>query len=246
MHCWFLRFPFSGLIMDNKQSILIVEDDKKLSSLVSEYLVKSGFAVACEKRGDKAVYRIIHENYALVILDINLPEINGFLVCKLVRAHYLGFILMLTAREANEDQVTGLEWGADDYVNKPIQPKVLLARINALLRRKERCSPAVNILNFGQLQINIAKRIVILKNKIINLKPTEFDLLILLAMNAGNSLTRNNIMQALRGIDFDGIDRSIDLRISHLRDKLGDDPTAPSRILTIRNKGYVFQPDAWN
>lgn len=227
--------------------ILLVEDDKKLSHLISEYLSKQGFFINCELRGDKAVYRILHENYSLIILDINLRSaIDGLQICKLVRKDFHGFILMLTASEADDDHITGLNYGADDYINKPIHPKVLLARINTLFRRSKPQDPTLNQLTFGTLSIDLAKREVTLKNNIIELKPSEFDLLTLLAINAGTSLTRDNIMNALRGIDYDGIDRIIDLRISYLRTKLNDNPDEPFRIKTLRGKGYVFQPDAWD
>ena len=226
--------------------ILLVEDDEKLSQLIIEYLSNQGFAVLCEPRGDKAVYRILHENFSLVILDINLRcTMDGLQICKLIRKDYQGLILMLTASGSDEDHITGLEFGADDYVNKPIHPKVLLARINTLIQRNKPRSSTISKLEFGKLSIDLEKREVILNKKIIDLKPGEFDLLALLAINSGTSLTRDNIMYALRGIDYDGIDRSIDLRISYLRTKLEDNTTEPYRIKTLRGKGYVFQPDAW-
>jgi DNA-binding response OmpR family regulator len=227
------------------QRILLVEDNEKLSELICEYLSSHGFIVKWESRGDKAVYRIQNENYHIVILDINLPVLNGLHVCKLVRKNFHGVIMMLTAREADEDHILGLEYGADDFINKPIHPKVLLARINALARRKPQQISTQQLI-FGKLCIDVEKREVTLNHKIIELKPTEFDLLTLLATNAGTSLTRDNIMLALRGVDYDGIDRTIDLRISYLRKKLGDNIETPFRIKTIRGKGYVFQPDAWD
>ncbi len=226
--------------------IILVEDDKKLSKLISEYLQTQGYAIDWEARGDRAVYRILHEDYRLVILDLNLPGLDGLQVCKLVRNQCHCLILMLTAREADEDQIIGLEYGADDYVNKPIQPKVLLARIRALLRRGKPSARNINKLIFGKLVIDLEKHQVTLNNKPVELKPTEFSLLALLAMNAGTSLTRNNIMQALRGIDYDGIDRTIDLRISYLRKKLADNIANPYKIKTVRNQGYIFVADAWS
>lgn len=229
------------------EKILLVEDDKKLSQLIAEYLTNHGYSVNCEPRGDKAVYRILHEDYPLIILDINLPGLDGLQVCKLVRRHYQGFILMLTARETDQDHITGLDLGADDYINKPIHPQVLLARIKALTRRKKSTTPAaIQILTFGKLRIDLEKREVIFNKKAIVLKPTEFDLLALLALNAGGCLTRDNIMQTLRGVDYDGIDRTIDLRISYLRKKLEDNIENPYKIKTVRNRGYIFISDAWN
>ena len=228
------------------KSILLVEDNLKLSSLIAEYLTSQGYQVKCEYRGDKTVYRILHEDYFLVILDINLPELDGLQICKIVRNQFNGFILMLTAREGDEDHIQGLQFGADDYVTKPINPPVLLARINALTRRAKPNLFTLSHLDFGKLHINLDKREVVLEGALIEFKPSEFDLLALLAINAGTCLSRNNIMYALRGIEYDGVDRLIDLRISYLRTKLRDNPKAPFKIMTIRNKGYVLQPDAWN
>lgn len=226
--------------------ILLVEDDKKLSALITEYLTKQGYQIEYETRGDKAVYRILHETYFLVILDLNLPVLSGLQVCKLVRRNFNGFILILTAREADEDQITGFEFGADDYVNKPLHPRILLARIKALTRREKARITINSKLEFGQLKIDLESRMVNLKNKNVNLTPAEYNLLVLLASNAGTSLTRDTIMRALRGIDYDGIDRTIDLRIAHLRKKLKDNINMPYKIKTVRNQGYVFLPNAWD
>jgi len=229
----------------NNNRILLVEDDIKLSQLIAEYLPLHGYAVNCESQGDKAVYRILHENYFLVILDINLPGLSGLQICKLIRKDFSGLILMLTASENEDNQIIGLEIGADDYVQKPIHPKVLLARIQALARRINQPTLPVKQLQFGELSIDLVKRLVILQNEIIDLSEKEFDLLALLATNAGICLSRDNIMQALRGINHDGLNRIIDLRISYLRHKLKDNANVPYRIMTLRGKGYVFQPDAW-
>ncbi len=229
------------------KNILLVEDNLKLSALIAEYLTLHGYQVKCEYRGDKAVYRILHEEYFLVILDINLPELDGLQICKFVRNQFNGFILMLTARGSDADHIQGLQFGSDDYVIKPINPPVLVARIEALIRRgKPNLANKLRQLNFGKLHINLDKKEVILGNDLIEMKPSEFDLLALLAINAGVCLSRNNIMYALRGIDYDGIDRLIDLRISYLRTKLHDNPKSPYKIKTFRNKGYVLLPDAWD
>lgn len=225
-------------------TILLIEDNRKLAAYITTYLTELGYCVEHEYRGDKAVYRIVRNQPDLVILDIMLPKFNGLQVCQSVRAEYHGIILMLTALGEDESQVTGFDSGADDYVIKPIEPKVLVARIEALLRRHYRPQHK-KIVQFGELQIDLVKRICALAGIQIQLKPLEFELLVFLAKNADCVVNRENIMQALRGTSYDGIDRTIDLRISYLRKKLNDSILEPYRIKTVRAKGYVFISSAW-
>lgn len=226
-------------------NILLVEDNKKLADYIQTYLKSLGYSVAHETRGDKAVYRILKDQPDIVILDILLPGFNGVQVCQSVRVHYNGMILMLTALGEDEDQISGLSSGADDYVVKPIDPKVLAARVDALNRRRRTTVPTQALI-FGVLRIDLVQRIVTLAGESIDLKPTEFELLVFLAQNADKTVNRENIMQALRGMSYDGIDRTIDLRISYLRKKLGDNVEAPFRIKTVRARGYIFISTAWN
>ncbi len=226
-------------------TILLVEDNKKLAKYIQNYLQEKGYAVTHEVRGDKAVYQILKNQPDIVILDVMLPGFDGVQVCQSVRADYQGMILMLTALGENQDQISGLVNGADDYVVKPIEPAVLVARLEALKRRNRLPVPQ-NELNFGCLSLNLVKRLVTLSGENIILKPLEFELLAFLAKNADIVVNRENIMQALRGTSYDGIDRTIDLRISYLRKKLGDNITDPYRIKTIRSKGYVLISTAWN
>ncbi len=219
--------------------ILIVEDNQKLADYIRAYLQDLGYTVAHETRGDKAVYRIVKDQPDLVILDVLLPGLSGMQVCQSVRTQYSGMILMLTALGEDEEQISGLSSGADDYVVKPIDPKVLAARVDALCRRQRTAIPPQQLI-FGNLRIELVKRTVTLAGKSIELKPTEFELLAFLAQNADKVVNRENIMQALRGMPYDGIDRTIDLRISYLRKKLGDNITEPFRIKTVRAKGYVL------
>ena len=234
-------------------NILLVEDDVRLSALIQEYLHKQGLQVAIEHKGDKACLRIIDEQPSLVILDLMLPGMDGLEICKAVRPQYNGPILMLTARDEDIDKVVGLEIGADDYVTKPVQPRVLLAHIRALLRRftpnNGNNSPANNQANseihFGTLRISTTAQEAWLDNQALALTTNEFELLWLLANHAGEILSRDKILEELRGIGYDGLDRSVDIRISRLRKKLGDDTSQPFRIKTIRGKGYLFVRDAW-
>ena len=237
-----------------KTRILLVEDDERLADLTAEYLRKNDFEVSIEGRGDTAELRITSENPELVILDIMLPGKDGFEVCRAVRDKYTGVILMLTARDADLDQILGLELGADDYLAKPVQPRLLLARIKALLRRAPGMptqsddaleSETGAELAFGNFRISQATRNAYLGNETIDLTTAEFDLLWLLAKHAGSILSRDDLLQQLRGIGFDGLDRSIDARISRLRRKLGDDPDNPTRIKTVRSKGYLFSKHDW-
>ena len=229
--------------------ILLVEDDERLAGLTAEYLSRNDLQVAIEPRGDTAEARILAEQPDLVILDVMLPGKDGFEVCRSIRQQYRGVILMLTARDEDFDQILGLELGADDYIAKPVQPRVLLARIKALLRRLPAAgdvAPENDSQVFGQFRISQATRTASLGNQSIDLTTAEFDLLWLLASHAGNVLSRDDLLQELRGIGFDGLDRSIDARISRLRKKLNDDPENPTRIKTVRGKGYLFSKHDWN
>lgn len=229
--------------------ILLVEDDHRLADLTAEYLRRNDFDVQIESRGDTAEARILAEQPDLVALDIMLPGKDGFEVCRGVRPAYKGVILMLTARDEDFDQILGLELGADDYIAKPVQPRVLLARIKALLRRLPAGSAAPTEKKeqvFGKFRISQATRTAQLDDTPLDLTTAEFDLLWLLASHAGTILSRDDLLQELRGIGFDGLDRSIDARISRLRKKIGDDPENPARIKTVRGKGYLFSKHDWN
>ncbi|MCU1715855.1 response regulator [Pseudomonas sp. 5P_3.1_Bac2] len=227
--------------------ILIVEDDQRLAELTRDYLQSNGLDVAIEMDGGQAAARIIAQQPDLVILDLMLPGADGLTICRSVREQYSGPILMLTARTDDMDQVLGLESGADDYVCKPVRPRLLLARIRALLRRHD--APAVpsgerRRLQFGALLVDSAMREAWLGEQSIELTSAEFDLLWLLTSNAGRILSREEIFNALRGIEYDGQDRSIDVRISRIRPKIGDDPMHPRLIKTVRSKGYLFVAEA--
>ncbi|SBS24760.1 Transcriptional regulatory protein RstA [Marinomonas aquimarina] len=229
------------------QSILIVEDDERLATLTQEYLQKNGFTVAVEPDGRNAISRIVEEQPSLVILDLMLPGADGFTVCRSVRNDYRGPILMLTARSDDVDQILGLEIGADDYVSKPAKPRVLLARVQSLLRRSTQdvdltavAPETEQTLEFATLVIDNSRREAWRDGEEIELTSAEFDLLWLLASNSGRILSREEIFSELRGIEYDGQDRSVDVRISRIRSKIGDDPIHPRRIKTIRSKGYLF------
>lgn len=230
--------------MEKTKSILLVEDNQKLANYLKDILVQAGYQVDLEVRGDKAAYRILNEAPELVVLDIMLPEMDGKQICQTVRNEYQGKILMLTALSDIESEVTSLNLGADDYLTKPVAETVFIAHVAALFRRPN-LSEKMDHIKFGALYIDLINKNVSLSGKEIQLKPMEFELLALLAKNADYNLNRDNIMYALRGREYDGIDRTIDLRISHLRKKLGDNEQRPYRIITNYGKGYTLISTAW-
>jgi DNA-binding response OmpR family regulator len=239
--------------MSGTPRILLIEDDVRLAKLIKAYLVAQGFLVTIEGRGDNGATRILAEKPDLVILDLMLPGMDGLTVCRTVRQGYSGPILMLTAREDDTDQVVGLELGADDYVKKPVEPRVLLARIRALLRRFDqpqqngRIEPVkVEELVFGALRISQTSQTATLCGVSVDLTSNEFALLWILAVNGGRALDREMLFRETRGIPYDGLDRSVDIAISRLRKKLGDNTTKPWRIKTIWGLGYLFVKDAWD
>ncbi|MGM0434043.1 MAG: response regulator [Pseudomonadota bacterium] len=236
--------------------VLIVEDDERLAELTRDFLEKNGLVVSLETNGAHAVERIRDETPDLVVLDLMLPGEDGLAICRRVRPFYNGPILMLTARTDDLDQVLGLEMGADDYMSKPVRPRVLLARIRALLRRISESSAQAagdsaqsgsddvpERLVFNNLVVDHSMREAWLDDESIDLTSAEFDLLWLLASSAGRVLSREEIFTSLRGIEYDGQDRSIDVRVSRIRPKIGDDPVHPRRIKTVRSKGYLFVRD---
>lgn len=233
-----------------KERIVIVEDDARLAELIGEYLRSQGLAVDLIEDGRQAIESILSNPPSLVVLDLMLPGVDGLSVCRRLReAGFARPILMLTARSDDQDHIKGLELGADDFVNKPVRPQVLLARIRALLRRTESDSAGrvASRLTFGALVIDNSRREAWLDGQLIDLTGAEFDLLWLLASNAGRILSREETFVALRGIEYDGQDRSIDVRISRIRPKIGDDPDMPRLIKTVRSKGYLFvapEPEA--
>jgi DNA-binding response OmpR family regulator len=226
--------------------ILLVEDDLRLANLISKFLKQHDFQVSMLHQGD-SVINFLQKNYPdLIILDVMLPKEDGFTVCRKIRNSYVNPIIFLTAKDSDFDHVLGLEIGADDYIIKPVEPHVLLARINMLLRRKKHSEKmSVDHLEFGQLKIHKNSRQVTLSSKNIELTSHEFELLWLLAISAGEPQSREYIHKQMIGREYDGLDRSVDVRISLLRKKLGDCTKNPYRIITVWGKGYLFSSSAW-
>jgi two-component system OmpR family response regulator/two-component system response regulator RstA len=235
--------------LDACARVLLVEDDERLAELIAEYLGRNGMDLHWVRRGDVAIEKAYAIEPDLVVLDVMLPGMDGFEICRELRARGATLpILILTARDEDFDRVLGLELGADEFIAKPVQPRVLLAHIRAILRRagmRERGGGSGESVIFGRLEIDTGSREVRLGGKPVDLTTSEFDVLWLLARHAGKVLSRNDILQELRSLDYDGSDRSVDCRIYRLRRKLGDFADSAERIKTIRNVGYLFSPANW-
>lgn len=230
--------------MTTSEHILVVEDDASLAAWICDYLTQHNYRVSLATTGTMAVQKISTDKPDLVVLDLMLPEKNGFDVCREVRQFFAKPILMMTASGDEVDEVLGLELGADDYITKPVKPRVLLARIKALLRREPN-STAESLRIFGRLSLDAQSKSVSLGGDTLDISPHEFDVLWLLASHAGEVVSRTQLVSQLRGIDYDGFDRSVDIRISRLRKKLGDCADAPVKIKTVWGRGYLFASDAW-
>jgi len=226
--------------------VILVEDDVRLATLTAQFLKANGFEVEMIHDGADAAKQIIAMQPDIVILDIMLPNQDGFSICRAIKDEYSGPILFLSAKDSDFDQVKGLEIGADDYVIKPVEPFVLLARLNALLRRCQNKPVNQDSLTLGALQIDKADRRVYLDSKEVELTSYEFDLLWTLASNAGETQSREFIYKHVVGREYDGLDRSVDVRISRLRKKLGDNLEQPFRLITVWGKGYLCSKSAWD
>lgn len=225
--------------------ILMIEDDDRLALMVGDYLRQSGFGFAHCGDGATGLAHLQKNSIDLIILDLMLPDIEGLQVCQKIRAlsgpESQTAILMLTAKGDPMDRIVGLELGADDYLPKPFEPRELLARIKAVLRRKSSGNTNSQAkLVFGSLEIDRDARTVQVNGKLCDLTSYQFDLLVAIAERAGRVLTRDQIMEAVRGRELEAFDRSIDVHMGRIRMAIEDDHKAPERILTVRGVGYVF------
>jgi DNA-binding response OmpR family regulator len=219
--------------------VLIIDDDERLNALLEEYLGRFGFAVRTAMHPAEGLRALKAEAPDAVILDVMLPGIDGFEVCRRIRESSRVPIIMLTARGDVMDRVVGLELGADDYLPKPFEPRELVARIHAVLRRGTGAAEE-ETLRVGSLEVNWTARSALLDRNDLALTSAEFELLGLLVRNRGRVLSRERIMDEIRGIDWDAYDRSIDVLVSRLRQKLGDDARRPAFIRTVRGAGYSY------
>jgi len=243
LHVGYTLHSYDGLREDLvEQSILIVEDDQRLADLLTEYLTSSGFRVGHVARGDIASARILSDLPDLVVLDLMLPGLNGVGVLQAIRPRYTGPVLMLTAQRDDIEQVGGLEAGADDYVVKPCKPRVLLARIRALLRRAgegaERAGPSDDALQLGLLTVDRGRREVRVDGTAVQLTSSEFEVAWSLASRCGSVVSREQLFLEVRGVSYDGLDRTIDVHVSRLRRKLTRAGLEEPRIVGVRGEGY--------
>lgn len=226
--------------------VLLIDDDQRLAEMLAEYLSARGYRV--EHRGDGAggLALLERESFDAVILDVMLPDLDGFEVCRRIRARSQVAVLMLTARGDDLDRIVGLELGADDYLPKPFNPRELLARLGAILRRAPGRNNDVREgpppLRFGRLEVDRGGREVRVDGERRELTGRQFDMLVLLAERAGRVQSREQIMEALKGEEWDSVDRSIDVHISRIRNAIEDDPRRPRFVQTVRGAGYVFIP----
>ena len=216
--------------------VLLIDDDDKLATLLVEYCEKFGIRIQSEMLPSKGLERLGGDRFDAVILDVMLPEMDGFEVCKIIRRSNTIPIIMLTARGEVTDRVVGLEIGADDYLPKPFDPRELVARINTIVKRKQSASDNSNVLKFDQLSIDQSQREVVVAGKSVELTTMEYQLLILLATSPGKDFTRDDILNRLKGTETELFSRSVDILVSRLRSKL----TPATPIKTVYGSGYAF------
>ncbi len=219
--------------------VLLIEDDERLAAMLTEYLGEAGYRVAAAGSGAAGLERLAREPFDALVLDLMLPDMDGLEVCRRLRAQHDLPVLMLTARGDAADRIVGLEIGADDYLPKPFEPRELLARLRSLLRRMHR-SQESNLLRFGRLEIDRDARTVRIDGKDKALTSYQFALVVALAENAGRVLSREALMDLVKGEALEAFDRSIDVHVSRIRAAIEDDPKKPRRIITVRGAGYVF------
>lgn len=223
------------------QRVLIIDDDTRLTSMLAEYLSAAGFTVEAHPNARMGLAALHRQDSDLLILDLMLPDADGFDVCRQIRASSDIPILMLTARGEETDRVVGLEIGADDYLSKPFSSRELLARLRALLRRRaSSATGAPTVLRFGHLEIDPGSRTAKVDGRDAPMTSYQFDLLVALAERPGRVLSREQLMDLVKGEELEAFDRSIDVHISRIRAVIETDPKHPRRIITVRGTGYVF------
>jgi len=223
------------------KKILLVDDEPTLVATVKYNLEREGYQVVTAGDGESGLSVARAERPDLVILDLMLPGLDGFEVCRILRREMTAPILMLTAKTDEVDKVVGLELGADDYVTKPFSMRELLARVRALLRRAETPPAEAKVLTAGDLQVDLRRREAMRRGQALVLKPKEFDLLVFFLRNRGRAFTREQLLDQVWGYDFAGDTRTVDVHVSWLRQKIEDEPAKPTRLITVRGVGYRFE-----
>jgi len=223
------------------QKILVVDDEKKIVEIIKAYLERDGYEIMVAYDGKTALELVKKSSPDLVILDLMLPEVSGWDVCRTIRKESDVPVIMVTAREDVTDKIIGLELGADDYITKPFEPKELVSRVRAVLRRYQGKSNVAEMITVGDLTINPAKREVLRGETPINLTASEFSLLVALAENPGNVLTRAQLLDRVQGEAYEGYERTMDSHIKNLRKKIEPDPEHPVFIVTVRGVGYKLE-----
>jgi len=222
------------------ETVLIVDDDTRLSAMLADYLSGNGYTVHSAATAGAGLTDLARLLPDAVILDVMLPDMDGFETCRRIRASSDVPVLMLTAKGDDTDRIVGLELGADDYLPKPFNPRELLARLKAVLRRRGGSGVGGRVLRFGRLEIDPGSRIARIEGRECVLTSYQFDLLVNLAQNPGRILSRDQLMDLVRGTELEAFDRSIDVHISRIRAAIEDDPKHPRRVVTVRGVGYVF------
>jgi two-component system phosphate regulon response regulator OmpR len=221
------------------ERVLIIDDDVRLSAMLADYLAQEGLVVSRVNDGESGLQALSREPPDIVVLDLMLPGIDGLETCRRIRARHDVPILMLTAKGDETDRIVGLELGADDYLPKPFNARELLARLRAILRRRH-APGRMQVLRFGQLEIDEGARAVRVRGEEKPLTSYQFDLLAAFAAHAGRVLSRDQLLDLVKGAELEAFDRSIDVHISRIRAAIEDDPRRPKRIITVRGAGYVF------
>ncbi|MDH4209177.1 MAG: response regulator transcription factor [Anaerolineae bacterium] len=221
--------------------VLVVDDDPGIVKLVRAYLEQAGYFVFTAQDGKKALQIARHDKPDLVVLDLMLPEMDGWDVCRALRKESDVPIIMLTARVEESDKLIGLELGADDYVTKPFSPRELVARVRSVLRRAQGMPPKPEMISLGEITIDLSRHSVEVAGQPVDLTPTEFDLLATLMEDPGRAFTRTQLLESVQGYAYEGYERTIDVHIKNLRQKIGEDASSPQRIRTIYGIGYKFE-----
>ena len=221
--------------------VLVVDDDPGIVKVVRAYLEQEGFQVLVAYDGKKAMHIARHDKPDLVVLDLMLPEMDGWDVCRALRKESDVPIIMLTARVEETDKLIGLELGADDYVTKPFSPRELAARVRTVLRRVQGAPPKPEVISRGEITVDLSRHAVTVRGKTVDLTPTEFDLLGVLMQDAGRSFSRSQLLEQVQGYAYEGYERTIDVHVKNLRQKIEADPRNPQHIKTVYGVGYRFE-----